>query len=435
MIVRAGAAQDPKGKLGLAMLTASLLDQGAGNRTAEQIADAIDFVGGILGTGAGTDLTYVNTVVMKDSLALGAAADGRRRAPADVCAGRDRAAAPAGDVVAEGGGRGSRQRRQPGDRSADLRLPSVRPARQRHRRIAGVAHAPGLRRLPSAVLRAEQRAARHRRRRQRRRGDGRRAEGVRRLGAARRAGVQADRSAAADQARRRHRQARRGADRDSRRAARHSAQARRLSRDGSGGEDSRRRGRQPAAAGAALAARPHLRRVGRPRHLQDRRRHRRRDRHAHRARPPKRCASIVDEFLQAAARARLRRRARRRAGLPGRALPADDRNARRDRDAGAQPAVLRAAARGAADLSRARAAGHARRHPARGAGYFKPDRLSVVLVGDAERVHQRARRASGFGEFERIPIEQVDLLAADLRKGGRACRTEPRSPSPADACA
>ncbi len=70
MLVRAGAAQDPKGKMGLAMLTASLLDQGAANRTAEQIADAIDFVGGLLSTGAGTDLTYVSTVVMKDSLPL-----------------------------------------------------------------------------------------------------------------------------------------------------------------------------------------------------------------------------------------------------------------------------------------------------------------------------------------------------------------------------
>ncbi|MGE3189130.1 MAG: M16 family metallopeptidase [Vicinamibacterales bacterium] len=70
MIVRAGAAQDPKGKLGLAVLTAALLDQGAGGRTAEQIADAIDFVGGILGTGAGTDLSYINAVVMKDSLPL-----------------------------------------------------------------------------------------------------------------------------------------------------------------------------------------------------------------------------------------------------------------------------------------------------------------------------------------------------------------------------
>ncbi len=70
MLIRAGAAQDPKGKMGLAMLTAAVMDQGAGSRTAEQLADSIDFVGGILGTGAGTDLTYANAVVMKDSLPL-----------------------------------------------------------------------------------------------------------------------------------------------------------------------------------------------------------------------------------------------------------------------------------------------------------------------------------------------------------------------------
>jgi zinc protease len=67
MIVRAGAAHDPKGKHGLAMLTATLLDQGAGSRNAEQIAETIDFVGGVLGTGAGTDLSFVTAVVMKDS--------------------------------------------------------------------------------------------------------------------------------------------------------------------------------------------------------------------------------------------------------------------------------------------------------------------------------------------------------------------------------
>lgn len=70
MIVRAGAAQDPRDKLGLAMLTAAILDQGAGRRTAADLADAIDFAGGILGTGAGTDLSYVNAIVMKDSLPL-----------------------------------------------------------------------------------------------------------------------------------------------------------------------------------------------------------------------------------------------------------------------------------------------------------------------------------------------------------------------------
>jgi len=67
MIIRAGAAQDPKDKLGVAMLTSTLLDQGAGPRTAEQIADRIDFIGGALGTGAGNDLSFVNAVVMNDS--------------------------------------------------------------------------------------------------------------------------------------------------------------------------------------------------------------------------------------------------------------------------------------------------------------------------------------------------------------------------------
>ena len=66
MVIRAGAAQDPKGKNGLAMLTATLLDQGAGTKNAEQIAETIDFIGGVLQTGAGTDMSYVNAIVMKD---------------------------------------------------------------------------------------------------------------------------------------------------------------------------------------------------------------------------------------------------------------------------------------------------------------------------------------------------------------------------------
>jgi zinc protease len=77
MIIRAGAAHDPKGKHGLAMMTATLLDQGAGARTAEEIAEEIDFIGGALGTGAGTDLSFINAVVMKDSynIALGLMSD------------------------------------------------------------------------------------------------------------------------------------------------------------------------------------------------------------------------------------------------------------------------------------------------------------------------------------------------------------------------
>jgi zinc protease len=67
LLVRAGGAQDPKGKGGVAMLTAALLDQGTTTKSAFQIADAIDSIGGGMGTGAGSDLSFVNVIVMKDS--------------------------------------------------------------------------------------------------------------------------------------------------------------------------------------------------------------------------------------------------------------------------------------------------------------------------------------------------------------------------------
>src|SRR5689334_25157921 len=53
LLVRAGSAADPKDKLGLARLMASLLDQGTTTKSAEELADAIDFVGGVMGAGAG----------------------------------------------------------------------------------------------------------------------------------------------------------------------------------------------------------------------------------------------------------------------------------------------------------------------------------------------------------------------------------------------
>jgi hypothetical protein len=49
--------------------------------------------------------------------------------------------------------------------------------------------------------------------------------------------------------------------------------------------------------------------------------------------------------------------------------------------------------------------------------YFRPDRLSVVLVGNADGFI-RDLKGVGFGDFERIPMSQVDLLAADFRRGG-----------------
>ena len=74
LLVRAGTAQDPKGKLGLARLLVSLLDQGTSGpnaKTSEQLNDAIDFIGGDMNAGAGSDLSFVNLTVMKDSFEAG----------------------------------------------------------------------------------------------------------------------------------------------------------------------------------------------------------------------------------------------------------------------------------------------------------------------------------------------------------------------------
>ena len=77
MIVKAGTAQDPAGRPGVAAMLASLLDQGTTTRKAQEIADTIDSVGGSLETGVGRDLTFTDVRVMKDSfgLALGLLAD------------------------------------------------------------------------------------------------------------------------------------------------------------------------------------------------------------------------------------------------------------------------------------------------------------------------------------------------------------------------
>ena len=71
LLVRAGSAQDPEDRPGVASLAATLLDQGTTTKSAEKIADAIDSIGGALGTGASADLSFVQAIVMKDSLNVG----------------------------------------------------------------------------------------------------------------------------------------------------------------------------------------------------------------------------------------------------------------------------------------------------------------------------------------------------------------------------
>jgi zinc protease len=64
MIIRSGSAFDPAGKAGLANFTADMLRKGTKNRTAVQISEEIDFVGGNLGASADRDAVDVSCGVL-----------------------------------------------------------------------------------------------------------------------------------------------------------------------------------------------------------------------------------------------------------------------------------------------------------------------------------------------------------------------------------
>jgi len=56
VLLRGSALADPRGKSGVAALTAGLLEKGAGARDAFAFADALEGVGGSLATAAGAEL-------------------------------------------------------------------------------------------------------------------------------------------------------------------------------------------------------------------------------------------------------------------------------------------------------------------------------------------------------------------------------------------
>jgi predicted Zn-dependent peptidase len=60
LVVRAGSAMDPEGKTGLASMTAAMLDEGAGQRSALEVADAADFLGAQLGVFSEQHITTVS---------------------------------------------------------------------------------------------------------------------------------------------------------------------------------------------------------------------------------------------------------------------------------------------------------------------------------------------------------------------------------------
>ena len=187
----------------------------------------------------------------------------RRRPQPGVLRRRARSPERAGAAGAQGELRGSRLRGQHRRRAPDLRLPSLRTAVQRHPRIARAIVARGSLQVSPDVVRAEQLPARGGGRRHRRRRDDRRRARIRCLAAketcrrSRRSIRRSPRAVSSwsiDQ---------RGADRDSRRSAGDSTQEPGLPAAERRGEDSRRRRRQPVTRRVAIRARPHLRRLGR----------------------------------------------------------------------------------------------------------------------------------------------------------------------------
>ena len=68
LLVKSGAANEPSDKAGLANLTASMLTKGTKTRSATQIAEDMEFLGGSLDTGAGWNNSVVTATVLSDKV-------------------------------------------------------------------------------------------------------------------------------------------------------------------------------------------------------------------------------------------------------------------------------------------------------------------------------------------------------------------------------
>jgi zinc protease len=71
ILLKAGKIFEPEGKAGLAEATATLLTQGTQTRSAQQIAETIDFVGGVLGANTAIESGFANARVTSDQIDLG----------------------------------------------------------------------------------------------------------------------------------------------------------------------------------------------------------------------------------------------------------------------------------------------------------------------------------------------------------------------------
>lgn len=77
LLIRAGAVQEPEDRPGVASFVATLLNQGTTTKSAGEIATIIDTAGGLIGVGSANELTNISGAVIKDQtdVALALASD------------------------------------------------------------------------------------------------------------------------------------------------------------------------------------------------------------------------------------------------------------------------------------------------------------------------------------------------------------------------
>lgn len=73
LVVKTGSASDPSGLTGVADFTASMLDKGTKTRDAKEIAEAIDFIGANVNASASDDWTSINATALTEFLDRGLA--------------------------------------------------------------------------------------------------------------------------------------------------------------------------------------------------------------------------------------------------------------------------------------------------------------------------------------------------------------------------
>ena len=68
LVIRVGSADDPRGRAGLASITSAMLDEGAGDRDAIQLADDLDLLGASFAASTDRETSHFSLQVLRKNL-------------------------------------------------------------------------------------------------------------------------------------------------------------------------------------------------------------------------------------------------------------------------------------------------------------------------------------------------------------------------------